>query len=218
MVKPGYQHPIDQKTLDATKDLFEKILKLLQPFTPFVAEEIWHLLRNREDDDDLIISQWPVVENKERKILDHFKTAEEVITNLRNIRIKNNIANKVKIDLFVKKNKDLDPKFDVVIKKMANLSQLEYCIEKIDNSNSFIVNSNEYFVPFGEMIDVEAERQKVEEELLYTKGFLQSVQRKLQNESFISGAPDKVVEIERRKEADALSKIALLEEKLSGLN
>ena len=104
--------------------------------------------------------------------------------------------------------------FDAVLVKMGNLSQLEYVTEKVANANSFLVNSNEYYIPFGETIDVEAEKKKIEEELDYTKGFLQSVQKKLQNEKFMAGAPEQVVTMERKKEADALSTISILEEKL----
>ncbi|MFN5877458.1 MAG: valine--tRNA ligase [Flavobacteriales bacterium] len=218
MVKPGYEQPIDSKTLESTKDFFERILKVLQPFTPFVAEELWHLIRERKEGEDIIIAEWPRVVAFDQGVLNSFEKAEEVITNIRNIRKQNNIANKVKVDLFVKKNSDLDSSFDPVIVKMGNLTQLEYVSDKVANSNSFLVASNEYYVPFGETIDLEAEKQKLTTELDYTKGFLQSVQKKLQNEKFMAGAPDQVVLSERKKEADALSKIAILEEKLSSLN
>lgn len=218
MVKPGYQHPIDLKTLEATKDFFEDLLKVLQPFTPFVAEELWHLIRERTEGDDIIVAKWPQIGAVSDSVLKQFKVAEEVITNIRNIRKKNNIANKVKMDLFVKLNEEGDKSFDSVIVKMGNLAQLEYTPEKVDNANSFIVGKNEYFIPFGDSIDVEAEKKKLSEELEYTKGFLTSVQKKLQNERFVSGAPDQVVELERKKESDALSKIAILEEKIASLN
>lgn len=220
MIKPGYQHPIDKATLETTKDFFEGLLRLLQPFTPFVAEELWHQIRERKEGEDIIISQWPEgnESSESSDCLAQFALAEEVITNIRNIRKKNNIANKVKMELFVKKNGELDTMFDSVITKMGNLSQLEYTADKVDNSNTFIVNSNEYFVPFGDTIDVEAEKAKLAEELKYTQGFLNSVQRKLQNEKFVAGAPEQVVAIEKKKEADALSKIAILEEKIASLN
>lgn len=218
MVKPGYQHPIDVETLEKTKSFFEDLVKILQPFTPFIAEEIWHLLKDRKEGEDLIIASWPKEKEVNENVLSEFEIASEVITNIRNIRKKNNIANKVKIELFVKKNADLSADLDAVIVKMGNLSHLDYVDTKVDNSNSFIVNKNEYFVPFGDTIDVEAEKEKLTQELEYTKGFLKSVQKKLGNEKFVSGAPEKVVEIERKKEADALSKIAILEEKISGLN
>ncbi|MFN6014019.1 MAG: valine--tRNA ligase [Flavobacteriales bacterium] len=218
MVKPGYEQPIDSKTLESTKDFFERILKVLQPFTPFVAEELWHLIRERKEGEDIIIAEWPRAVAFDQGVLNSFEKSEEVITNIRNIRKQNNIANKLKMDLFVKKNSDLDFSFDPVIVKMGNLTQLEYVSDKVANSKSFLVASNEYYVPFGETIDLEAEKQKLTTELDYTKGFLQSVQKKLQNEKFMAGAPDQVVLSERKKEADALSKIAILEEKLSSLN
>ena len=213
MIKPGYQHPIDAKTLEATKTFFEQLLKVLQPFTPFIAEELWHLIREREE--DIIVAEWPTVASYDESVLTKFDLANEVITNIRNIRKKNNIANKIKLELFIKKNTDLNQDFDAVIKKMGNLSVLEYTTEKVSNANSFIVNQDEYFVPFGDAIDVEAEKAKMKEELEYTKKFLKSVQKKLSNERFVAGAPEQVVAVEKKKEADALGKIAILEEKIA---
>jgi valyl-tRNA synthetase len=217
MIKPGYEQPIDSKTLESTKDFFENLLKLMHPFTPFVAEELWHQLRSRVEGDDIIIAKWPELQIVNLDILTKFSIAEDVITNIRNIRKNNNIANKVKLELFVRKNKETDLSFDSVIVKMGNLSVMEYVSEKVNNANSFIVDGNEYFIPFGDSIDVEAEKLKITEELNYTKGFLKSVQGKLKNERFVSGAPEQVVAVERKKEADALAKIALLEEKLTNL-
>ena len=218
MIKPGYEQPIDAKTLETTKVYFEKLLKLMQPFTPFISEEIWHLIRERAEGDDIIIAPWPTVGTIDESVLANFKLAEEVIINIRNVRKKNNIANKVKMDLFVKKNHAIDTSFDSVISKMGNLSVLEHVKEKVANSNSFLVDSNEYYIPFGDSIDLTAEKAKMEEELNYAKGFLQSIQKKLHNEKFMAGAPEQVVLSEKKKEADALSKIAVLEEKLSELN
>ncbi len=217
MVKPGYEQPIDAKTLESTIGFLEKLLCLMQPFTPFVAEELWHLLRERKDGEDIIIAAWPSEKAFDTSILKEFTLAESVITQLRNLRKQNNIATKVKMELFVKQNTVMNPKFESVIVKMGNLSKLEYTQEKIANANSFLVASNEFFVPFGEEIDLVAEKAKIEEELKYTKGFLKSVQSKLSNEKFVSGAPEQVLTNERNKEADALQKIAILEEKLSSL-
>lgn len=218
MIKPGYEQPIDAATFERTIVFFEDLLRLVQPFTPFIAEELWHLLRDRDAEDDVIIAKWPQVRESYPAVLDQFATAEEVITNIRNVRKQHNIANKVRIDLFIRKNTEIDPAFDPVIVKMGNLSQLEYVTEKPANANSFLVRSNEYFIPFGDSIDVEAEKAKMEEELSYTKGFLMSIRKKLQNEKFVSGAPERVLANERRKEADAVQKIAVLEEKLAELN
>ncbi len=215
IIKPGYEQPIDNETYKATINFFEKILKLIQPFTPFIAEELWHLISERVNGEDLVISDWPSIENYDETVLKNFLQAEEIITNIRNVRKENNIANKVKMDLFVKKNEDLDTSFDSVVVKMGNLSQLEYVTEKITNANSFLVKSNEFYIPFGDTVDLDAERKKIEEELDYTRGFLKMVQGKLTNEKFVSGAPEAVVANERKKEADAIQKIAILEDKLT---
>lgn len=218
MVKPGYQHPIDRATLEQTITFFEELLKMTHPFTPFISEDLWHKLRDRAEGDDIIVASWPTVESFDQNVLDQFNVASEVITSVRNIRAKNNIANKVKMELFVKKNSDLVSDFDTVIVKMCNLSQLDYVSEKVENSNTFLVGGNEYFVPFGDAIDVDAEKEKLTSELEYTQGFLKSVQKKLQNERFVNNAPEQVVAVERKKESDALSKIAILEEKIEALN
>jgi valyl-tRNA synthetase len=218
MVKPGYEQPIDPQTIEATKGFFENLLKLIHPFTPFIAEELWHLVRERQEGQDIIVAGWPSLGSVDQSVLNSFEKAEQVITNIRNVRKQNNIANKVKLELFVKKNTDIDSSFDSVVVKMGNLTQLEYVTEKVANSNSFLVESNEYFIPFGDSIDVEAETAKLKEELTYTQGFLRSVQGKLQNEKFMDGAPEQVVAVERKKEADALAKIAILEEKIATLS
>jgi valyl-tRNA synthetase len=217
MIKPGYEQPIDQKTLDATKHFFEQILKLIHPYMPFVSEELWHLIRDRKEGEDIIIAPWPAAGTVNEDLLLQFEVAEEVITNIRNVRKQNNIASKVKMELIIKKNGELNTGFDAVIVKMGNLSLLEYRAEKVGNANSFLVQSNEYFIPFGDAVDLEAEQKKLQEELDYTKGFLVSVQKKLQNEKFMAGAPEQVVSMERKKEADAMEKIAILEEKIGSL-
>jgi len=217
MVKPGFEQPIDAKTLEATKSFFENLLKLLHPFTPFIAEEVWHNLRKRAEGEDIIVAAWPTEEPFDAQNLKNFDLASEVITNIRNIRKSNNIATKVKFDLFIRKTQIIESGCDSIIVKMGNLSVLEYVQDKVANSNSFIVAGNEYFIPFGDTIDVEAEKLKIKEELTYTKGFLKSVQSKLSNQRFVAGAPEAVISNERKKEADAVAKITLLEEKLASL-
>ncbi|MCG8574581.1 MAG: valine--tRNA ligase [Flavobacteriales bacterium] len=218
MVKPGYQQPIDAATLDATIAFFEKLLQLMHPFMPFVSEEIWHWLKDRPEGNDIIISSWPEAGEINTEILNNFATAAEVITGIRNIRKQNGIANKVNIDLSIKVNAEIDKSFDPVIQKMGNLSSLEYTEEKIGNAFSFISKNNEYFIPFGEDIDVEAEKEKLLGELDYAKGSLAILRKKLDNEKFVNNAPEAVVAGERKKEADVLSKIKILEEKLAELN
>jgi valyl-tRNA synthetase len=217
MIKPGYQQPIDRQTLTHTLDFFERILKIMHPFTPFVSEELYHALRERQPGDDIVIAEWPAVQEVNAAPMQQFAFNEKVITQLRNIRKQNNIATKIKMELYIKADASRASAADSIIVKMGNLSVLEYVNEKVAQSNSFIVDGIEFFVPFGEQIDLEAEKKKLEEELHYTKGFLKSVQSKLQNEKFMAGAPEAVVANERNKEADALNKIAILEEKLKGL-
>ena len=218
MIKPGYEQPIDAKTIAVTKFYFGELLKIMQPFTPFVSEELWHLLEQRNDGDDIVIAKWPSLNPIQDDVLTQFDYMEKVVSQIRTIRKDQNIANKIKLELFIKKNQVIDTRFDSVIQKMGNLSILEYVTEKIPQSNSFIVDSNEYFIPFGDTIDLEGEKEKLVADLKYTKGFLESVRKKLTNEKFMAGAPDQVVIGERKKEADALNKIAVLEEKIAELS
>jgi valyl-tRNA synthetase len=217
MIKPGYEQPIDQQTLTKTKFFFEELLKVMHPFTPFVSEELWHALNERKEGEDIVIAEWPKAAPFNEKVLVGFEKAEKIIAQIRNIRKNNNIANKVKLEMYVRADVSTQTDFDTVIVKMGNLSVFEYVADKIQQANSFIVEGVEFFIPFGDAVDVEAEIQKMEEELTYTKGFLKSVQGKLSNERFVAGAPAQVLELERKKEADALGKIQLLEEKLTSL-
>ena len=218
MIKPGYEQPIDAKTIETTKFFFGELLKIMQPFTPFISEELWHLLETRKEGDDIVIAKWPQAQSVDEDVLTQFDYMEKVVSQIRTIRKEQNIANKIKLELFIKKNQTLDTRFDTVIRKMGNLSVLEYTTEKIQQSNSFIVDSNEYFIPFGDTIDLEGEKEKLNIDLKYTKGFLESVRKKLTNDKFMSSAPEQVVSSERKKEADALNKIAVLEEKIKELS
>ena len=215
IVKPGYEQPIDHNTLIQTKAFFDTILKMLHPFMPFVSEELWHLISKK--DMDLVVSDWPEFRGYEDKELKDFELSMEVISNVRNVRKEQNIASKVKLELFYANDFNRNESHDSMIQKMANLSLFESTEKKINNSNGFIVSGVEFFVPFGDSIDVEAERQKIEQELDYSRGFLTSVQKKLSNERFVNSAPKNIVDMERKKESDALTKIALLEEKLNTL-
>ncbi len=217
MIKPGYEQPIDRQTLEKTKFFFEELLKVMHPFTPFVSEELWHALNERKDGEDIVIAEWPKVKTIDESYLTAFEKAENIISHIRTIRKNNNIANKVKLEMYVRADSSTQTDFDAVISKMGNLSVFEYVADKMQQANSFIVEGVEYFIPFGDTVDVEAEIKKMEEELGYTKGFLKSVQGKLSNERFVAGAPAQVLELERKKEADALGKIQLLEEKLASL-
>ncbi|MBT4775384.1 MAG: valine--tRNA ligase [Crocinitomicaceae bacterium] len=214
MIKPGYQQPIDQSTYNEAVKFFEIILKLIHPFTPFIAEEIWHLIKDRTDKDCVVIASWPVAEEVDDTLLSDFIFAEEIISNVRNTRKEKNIANKVLVDLVAKENETFSKQFDPIIEKLGNLSSLTYTSEKVDNAFSFIVKSNEYFIPFSAEVDVAAEIAKIKDELKYIKGFLIGVEKKLSNQRFVDGAPKQVVNVELKKQADAKAKIKVLEEKL----
>ena len=217
IIKPGYQQPIDRKTFDATIALMEDNLKLLHPFMPFLTEEIWHLIKERSSEEALIVSTWPEAKEFDPKIISNFENTMEVISAIRTIRKDKNIAFKDSIVVKVMNNNNSDKSFDSVITKLGNISEYEYITEKEEGALSFRVQANEYFIPVSGAINVEEEIQKLSEELKYTQGFLQSVQKKLSNERFVAGAPQNVLDIERKKEADALSKIATIEQSLANL-
>jgi len=217
MVKPGYQQPMDTKTYKAVISFLEDNLKVLHPFMPFLSEEIWQTIAERSPEEALIIAEYPKTVNVNRNLIDGFKIASEVISGIRTIRKEKNISFKDEIEFSVLNNDKVSEDFDAVIKKLGNLSSLNYVTEKVDGALSFRVKSNEYFIPMGDAIDVEAEKAKLEEELKYTKGFLNSVQKKLSNERFVNNAPEKVIAIERQKEADALAKIETIKASLNSL-
>ena len=217
MVKPAYQQPIDGYTYEKTVALFEALMKILHPFMPFITEEIWHLLRDREAGDDIIVASMPVAGNFDKKNLKAFDRAEQIIIGIRNLRKEKNIAFKEQLEIKVKAGETAACKFYPVVVKLGNLSNVEVVTEKPDGVIVFTVGSQEYYVPLSESVDVEAEIKKTEEELKYTNGFLISVQKKLSNERFVNNAPAAVVEKEKQKQTDAEARIKVLNEQLKGL-
>ncbi|MEC4051052.1 valine--tRNA ligase [Flavobacterium sp. SUN046] len=217
MIKPGYQQPIDRATFAKAIEMLENNLKLLHPFMPFLTEEIWHYIADRTPEQALIVAQWPQAKAYNEQLIADFDFTIEVISGIRAIRKDKNIPFKDAIDLKVMNNEKASAYFDAVIMKLGNITNLEYVSDKVDGALSYRVKSNEYFIPITGAIDVEAEVAKLTEELEYTKGFLRSVQTKLSNEKFVAGAPAKVIEMERKKEADALAKIETIEQSLAGL-
>ncbi len=217
MVKPAYQHPIDKTTYDAIIAMFEDNLRLLHPFMPFLTEEIWQLIKERSPEEALIVAKWPEVKPTNDALLKQFSFTSEVISGIRTIRKEKNIPNKDAISLFVMNEVKVSKNFDVIIKKLGNIDELSYVDAQIEGALSFRVDANEYFIPLEGAVDVEAEIVKLEAELKYNQGFLKSVRGKLSNERFVSGAPEKVVAIERKKEADALAKIETVERSLMAL-
>lgn len=217
IIKPAYQQPIDAKTLEQVITLFEDILKVLHPFMPFLTEEIWQYIEERSPEDALIISKWPESKPINENLISEFDFASEVISGIRNIRKQKNIAFKDAIGFSVVNNENVASTFDEVISKLGNLDSFNYTSDPIEGALTYRVKSNEYFIPMEGSIDVEAEIKKLTDELNYTEGFLKSVQKKLSNERFVSGAPEQVVASEKKKETDALAKIETLKSSLANL-
>ncbi len=217
MIKPAYGEAIDRKTYHQVVDILEQNLKILHPFMPFLTEEIWHYLKERTQEQALIVSCWPSSEPINTSLLEEFEFASEVISGIRNLRKEKQIPFKTAVELHVINNDENSKTFDDLISKLGNISTIKYTDSNVDKAFSFRVKSNEYFMVADIAIDLEAEVSKLEEELEYTKGFLNSVRKKLSNERFVSNAPEQVIASEKKKEADALAKIETIEASLKNL-
>jgi len=216
MIKPAYGSPIPLATQQQAIQFFEQILKLIHPFMPFLSEDIWQQISTRATEEALIVASWPTIKTVDTKVLHVFDNTAQVVTGVRNIRTSKNIPNKEQLAVIANISADLAIDEATVI-KLCNLSSFDKSTDTPENAFSFVVGSSQFFVPFSESIDVEGEIKKLEEELKYTKGFLNSVDKKLSNERFVSSAPQQVVAIEQKKKADAEAKLVVLEEKLKAL-
>jgi valyl-tRNA synthetase len=217
MIKPEYQHPIDQVTYDRTIVLFEDILRILHPFMPFISEEIWHLIKERSVEESLILATWPEEKEFDTKIIEEASQVFEVVSQVRNLRASKGMSPKESLDLTINaKNEALYTRFESVLTKLANLSSFSFGTTVV-NSLSFVVKADECFIPMGDAINVEEERENMSKDLAYTKGFLSTILKKLSNERFVAGAPPQVIEMERKKQADAEAKIKTLEASLAKL-
>ena len=217
MVKPPYGEAIDAKTLDEVISLLEDNLKILHPFMPFLTEEIWQNITERSIEDALIISTWPAQTEFDQEFIADFEMVKDIISGIRTIRKDKNISFKDTIELSVINNEKLKEDYDSVIAKLGNISAINYVTEQQENAISYRVKSNEYFIPMEGAVDVEAEIEKLKEELKYNQGFLKSVEKKLSNERFVNNAPEKVVAMEKQKKADAEAKIEAIEQSLASL-
>ena len=215
MVKPGYQQPIDKATYEATLGFFDALLRLLHPFMPFITEELWQALEPRKEGESLMVAQMPEVTVADSAYLDAFEIVKEIVGGVRTIRLQKNIPNKDALELQIVG--EHNEAFNAVIAKMCNLSSIFKVEEKAAGAVSFLVRTTEYAVPLGNLINVEEELAKLQEELKYQKGFLTSVMKKLGHENFVSKAPAKVIEMEKKKQADAESKIKSIEESIAAL-
>lgn len=215
LVKPAYRQPIDRATYQATLAFFDSLLRLLHPFMPFITEELWQALNERKPGESITIAQQPKANRVDEKLIADFEITKQIIAGIRTIRLQKNIPNKDELTLQVIGNHD--SRFDTAVAKMANLSSIENLSEKPAATIGFLVGTTEFIVPMSDKMDVEAELKKMKAEREYYAGFLQSVMKKLGNERFVQNAKPEIVENERKKQADAESKIALLEESIKAL-
>lgn len=218
MIKPAYQQPIDKQTIDATTAFLEKVLKVLHPFMPFITEEIWHELKERKDKEYLIVSAWPKKDKFDKGVIEKMERVLNIVGAIRNVRNSKNIPNSKQLDLSIKNlsGTDYEP-FLGIIRKLAGINEVSFVSDNLEGAISFVEAGDEFFIPMEGNIDVAAERERLTKELEYTKGFLASVDKKLSNERFVSGAPEAVIAAERKKKADAEAKINAIEQSLAVL-
>ena len=211
MVKPAYGQPIDQKSYDATLRFFDALLKMLHPFMPFITEELWQHIYDRKDGESIMREKLeiPAPTAEEQKLTADIEAVKQIIAGVRTVRNQKNIAQKEQLSLQVVGKNDFEAYNDVTL-KMANLDKIEVIAEKSADASSFMVGTDEFAVPLGDLIDVAAEIEKAEAQLKHLEGFLMGVRKKLSNENFVAHAPEKVVALERKKESDSVEKIAAL--------
>ena len=221
MVKPAYGQPIDKKTYESTLHFFDVLLRQLHPFMPFITEELWQHIYDRKPGESIMVAQLETFCGRDlqaaNELCNAFDQLKEIISGIRNIRLQKNIAQKEVLEMLVLGENTQLMAYAEVVKKMANLSAVTVVESKPEGAASFMVGTTEYFIPLGNLIDVEEELKKLEADLKYQEGFLQSVLKKLNNEKFVSKAPANVIEMERKKQADAETKIAALKESIAAL-
>ena len=216
VIKPAYGQPISKEVYDRTIGFFDNLLHLLHPFMPFITEELWQHLCERREGESLMVSPMMPLAAYDDVLLQQFEVVKEVISNVRAIRLQKNIAQKEALELQVV-GSNVVAAFDAVLSKMCNLSAIHVVENKVEGAAAFMVGTTEYAVPLGNLVDVEAEIARMEAELKHKEGFLQGVLKKLSNEKFVSNAPAAVIELERKKQADAESIIKSLKESIAAL-
>ena len=215
MIKPAYGSPIDRATYEATLKFFDVLLRLLHPFMPFITEELWQHISERKDGESIMTALLPKAAAFDAAVVADMDTAKGIIAGVRTVRLQKNIPNKEQLELQVMGNGKVP--VDAIVVKLANLSAVNNVTEKDATAAAFMVGTSEYAVPLGNNINVEEEIKKLEADLKYQEGFLQSVLKKLGNEKFVNNAPAKVIEMERKKQADAEAKIATLKDSIAAL-
>lgn len=219
MVKPPYGEKIDAKSYEFTISFFERIIKVMHPFTPFISEEIYHSLNERKEDDCVIIAEWPQAGEFDKKVIDNGQLAFDFISSMRNMRNEKQLSPKESLDVCVQtQHEDIYKNWESILRKLANITEFKYGQEHNEDDFVLIIGKDKVFIPLSQSIDLEAETQKMKEELEYTKGFLISVDKKLSNERFVQNAPEQVIAKEKQKKSDAENRIKVLEEQLAKLD
>jgi len=213
----GKALPIDPTTLAATNDFFSRLLRVMHPWMPFLTEELWHLMEERNENDCIIVAQWPALQPCNAQLLGEFEVCKELVTMVRNVRAQKQLSPKEKLEV-AERSAATHVTFDAVVVKLANLSAFKYVSEKVEGALSFVIGTTEFYVPLSGQINPEEERKRLTKDLEYNQGFLKSVQAKLANEKFVANAKPEILSAERKKEQDALGKIKAIEEQLMALN
>ena len=223
IIKPAYQQPIDKKTYTEVIDLLDEVLRLLHPFMPFISEEIWQLIGDRKAGESIMMASWPKASAPNNDLCEKFEVVKEHISGIRTSRKEKNIATKNEVPIYIiPGEKGYLPEFNSVVSKLGNISRHVTDPDEVagittTTTTNYMVKSTAYYIPFAGNVDVEAEVAKINEELTYNRGFLEVVLKKLSNEKFVGSAPAKIVEIERKKQADIEEKIKILEDRLLSL-
>lgn len=216
IIKPAYQAPIDRKTYEVTLDIFEDVMKILHPFMPFVSEEVYHIIKERKENDFIMQAQLPAIKEVNSTLLSEFDFIEEFITAIRSVRNEKNIAQKVALQVYFTRSEEgnIIEKYSDIVCKLCNLDTLSSCEEKVEKAIAKMVRTLEFFVPLTDNVNKEEEIKKIKADIEYYEGFKNSVMKKLSNENFVSKAPEQVVAMERKKLSDAEQKIETLNEQL----
>lgn len=212
----GKAQPIDKETYEATISFLESLLKIMHPWMPFITEEIWHLIKDRSEKNCVIVAAWPEVKKTDARQLMEFEVVKEIVATIRNIRAQKQLSPKEKLKL-IERSDASHSYFDNLVMKLANLSALDYSKDKVEGAFSFMIKSTEFYVPLSTNVNKDEEKVRLQKELEYNQGFLKSVQIKLSNEKFVANAKPELVELERKKQADAEAKIKAIEAQISAL-
>ncbi len=218
IIKPDYKKPVDRITCEATYEIFDELLRIIHPFMPFITEEIWQMMKQREEGESIMICPVPGIKKYDKEMIYDFGVAKEIISSIRAIKKEKNIHVREHVELHIRPGiEGREIKFLNVIARLSNLSDIKFVDSKQEGAASFLVGTTEFYIPLGDLLDVESEISRIEADLDYYRGFLSSVMAKLNNERFIANAPQKVLEVEKKKKSDTEQKIKSLENQLMGL-